>query len=90
MIIERGAIMSQKITWHELKETQADGLRVILGHVCVPNKCHVALVELRDGSWDVMRIVNDYGACSSPMATCKTLTSAKRWVSRYYLKEVAL
>ncbi len=45
----------------------------------------VVIEELKDGTCYVMRMVSALGWCSSPMVRCKTITSAKRWVSRYYV-----
>lgn len=79
----------EKIKWIELKAESESTLPAVLGMPKNEKKLPVVLQQLRDGSWDVMRVVNKLGACSSPMVTCKTLTSAKRWVSRYYLAKAA-
>ena len=72
------------ITWKENTQ-EKQNTKQIIGIPDEQKLLPVLLEQLNDGAWAVMRIVNEYGACSSPMVICKTKSSAKRWVSRYYL-----
>lgn len=50
------------------------------------NDRYVVLQQLRNGEFDVLRMVNiRVGVCSSPMVTCKSIRSAKAWVTRNML-----
>lgn len=72
------------INWKEITQ-EGKNTKQIIGIPDEQKLLPVLLEQLNDGSWIVMRIVNKYGFCSSPMVNCKTKSSAKRWVSRYYL-----
>lgn len=78
-----------KIDWQPIEEMDAeDGRHTAYVSANIPPKQkQIVLEQIADGTWDVLRLVlREAGICSSPMVNCKTLTSAKRWVSRYYTK----
>lgn len=76
---------AMKIEWAPLEEMDNDdGAHTAYFALNVADKTDIVIEQVSDGTWDVMRLVHRLtGMCSSPMVNCKTLTSAKRWVSRY-------
>ncbi len=83
--------MQMKIDWQPIEEMDAeDGRHTAYYSANIPlKKSQIVLEQIADGTWDVLRLVlwvEGTAVCSSPMVNCKTLASAKRWVSRYYNK----
>ena len=47
-------------------------------------KQDILLTQMADNTWDVEVFTKHYGGRLLTVANCKTLTSAKRWVARYW------
>jgi len=79
--------MNTKYNWQPIEESDLDdGTHTCYG--CKDASGNLLwLTQLSDGSWDVeakMKIAGGYHEYIHTVVNCKSLTSAKRWVSRYW------
>ena len=78
--------MTHKYTWTPVEEMDLDDGT----HTCYSSKTAqgklVTLTQLWNDTWDVEKWYKtaDGSMHFSTLCNCKTLTSAKRWVARYY------
>lgn len=80
-----------KYNWHPIEEMDLDEGT----HTCYATTDHdgrfIWLTQISDDTWDV-EIATKAGDSTTfyTMMNCKTLTSAKRWVSQYWFRHSRL